>query len=195
MANFNVEFQEHSKSFGVKFEDNNNFKVDFGQIIVLSDVGETYILVDANGNEVVGVVVDNEVVFDATANDIRLGKTAATEGGVTLGEKVIPTYFTTEGMKIITSGKMFSIELLDSSGIERYDYTKLQVIICPRNKTLLDSVSAEKVVINNKVYEVNSTQALGDVTKNSTKRAIELNVINETNIPYILRFFTYKEIE
>ena len=45
----------------------------------------TYMLVDSAGNEIPAILVDEKVVFTATANDIRYGMTAATEDGVTVG--------------------------------------------------------------------------------------------------------------
>lgn len=46
---------------------------------------KTFVLVDENGNEIIGVVVGEKVVFTATAADIVSGKTAATEEGVVTG--------------------------------------------------------------------------------------------------------------
>jgi hypothetical protein len=50
-----------------------------------SPMGKTFILEDENGNEVTGIVVDQEVIFTATAADIVAGKTAGTEDGVVVG--------------------------------------------------------------------------------------------------------------
>ena len=50
-----------------------------------SPMGKTFILEDENGNELTGIVVDQEVVFTATAADIIKGKVAGTDDGVTVG--------------------------------------------------------------------------------------------------------------
>lgn len=50
-----------------------------------SPMGKTFILEDKNGNEIAGIVVDQEVVFTATAADIIKGKVAGTDDGVTIG--------------------------------------------------------------------------------------------------------------
>lgn len=50
-----------------------------------SPIGKTFILEDENGNELTGIVVDQEVVFTATAADIIKGKVAGTDDGVTVG--------------------------------------------------------------------------------------------------------------
>ena len=49
---------------------------------------KTFVLVDEDGNETVGVVVDELTLFDATAEDIKIGKTAATDSGVITGTHV-----------------------------------------------------------------------------------------------------------
>ena len=54
---------------------------------VYNSVGNTYLLYDEAGNEFVGVVVSEETVFTATANDIRKGTVAVTEKGVTEGRQ------------------------------------------------------------------------------------------------------------
>ena len=50
--------------------------------------GKTFVLVDENGNEMVGTLVDELTIFDATAEDIKIGKTAATDSGIVTGTHV-----------------------------------------------------------------------------------------------------------
>lgn len=50
--------------------------------------GKTFVLVDENNNELTGVVVDSEVIFTATPEDIKLGKVAAIDSGVVTGTHV-----------------------------------------------------------------------------------------------------------
>lgn len=50
-----------------------------------STLGKSLILEDEEGNQVVGVVVGQETVFTATADDIVAGKIAATEDGIVVG--------------------------------------------------------------------------------------------------------------
>lgn len=45
----------------------------------------TFLLVDEYGTEYPAVFVESKKIFDATADDIRTGKTAATDTGVTVG--------------------------------------------------------------------------------------------------------------
>lgn len=51
----------------------------------ITGYGKTFILQDESGNEFTGVVVDEVTVFTATAEDIKLGKIAATDSGVVTG--------------------------------------------------------------------------------------------------------------
>lgn len=50
-----------------------------------SQIGKTFVLVDENGNEITGVIVDKEVIFTATDNDVREGKVYASNDGVSIG--------------------------------------------------------------------------------------------------------------
>ena len=50
-----------------------------------SQMGKTFILVDENGNEVTGIVVDQETVFTATDADVIKGKVYASNDGVSVG--------------------------------------------------------------------------------------------------------------
>lgn len=147
-----------------------------------------YILVDEDGNEYPAVFVDEETVFDATANDIREGKVAATDEGVTLGTKEIPSYYVVEGYRAITAGRPF-----ETSSTDHFDFTKIQAIVCPFSKSLANSVAAEKVVIGENVYPVNSTEIVSTVTRDYTNQKINLGFTNDSNSIYVLRYFAYKE--
>ena len=50
-----------------------------------SPMGKTFVFEDADGNEIVGVVVDQETIMTATSADIVAGKTAGTEEGIVVG--------------------------------------------------------------------------------------------------------------
>lgn len=153
---------------------------------------KTFVLTDKNGNEFTGVVVGERAVFTANAaQDIRKGKVAATDAGIVTGSATIPNYETYTGKKIIEAGSEFQITLTLN---DMYDYTELQCIICPYKSSMDDSVSAEHVVIGDNVYGVNSSSAIATVTKNKTEKSIDFNLTNTTDIPYIIRYFTYKEL-
>lgn len=151
-----------------------------------------FILEDEAGKQVVGVLVDEVTPFDATPNDIRIGKTAVTNEGVTVGEKVIPSYNTTEGVQIIPAGGSLRITTLKD--LDLYMFSKLQAIICDFNTSLSDSVSASKVSINNNVYNVKSTESISIVVSDETDKSIDFGITNNTGKMLIIRYFTYKEI-
>lgn len=161
-------------------------------LAVLADTsseGATYLLITPDGEEIPAVLVEEETVFDATENDIRSGKTAVTDNGVTVGTLVIPSYNTVEGVKVVPAGSDFSVT---PARAELYDYTKFQAIICLFNTSLSDSVSAEKVAINDNVYDVKSTVSISLLTKNAP--TIEFGIKNTLGVPCLIRYFTYKEI-
>lgn len=163
-----------------------------GGVVVDDVAGQTYLLVDESGNEVLAVLMDEGVELTATEDDIRVGTTAVTETGVTTGTKAIPSYHTTEGVKVIPIGSVFeTVPMADS---EKYDFTKLQAIVCPFNSTIDNSVAAEKVVIDEGVYAVNSTELLSSVMRDREKKTISLGITNDSDKTYLLRYFTYKEI-
>lgn len=163
-----------------------------GNIVGGQPIVKSYILETEDGQEIPAVLVDKEVVFTASPNDIREGKVAATANGVVTGEKVIPTYHTTEKYRYIPVGSEFVIPLPD---MDRYDYTKLQVIICKFGGTIRDSVLSEKVVVLDKVYNAGSDEELATVTKDKTTKSINLGITNNSDHPCVIRCFTYKEIE
>ena len=154
-------------------------------------VPDTLILVDDSGNEYTAVMTEEEVTLDASENDIREGKVAATDKGVTTGTKVIPAYHTNQGVKVITAGSKVSITGLQQGDL--YKFTKLQAIICDFNTSLTDSVASNKVSIDGYLYEVQSTEVLSSVTPNETDQTIDFGITNDTTKPQLLRYFTYKE--
>lgn len=156
-----------------------------------SQLGKTFIITDADGNELTGVVVDQETVFDATAADVRIGKTFASDEGVAQGENTI-TYRTSEGVELIMPGADFCITSLKL--YNAYNYTKLQCIIT-KYVSSMDQMATEKIVLNNNVYNVGSSISMAQVTKNNEGKTIDLNIINDTDNIYIIYFFTYAEEE
>lgn len=153
------------------------------KITNLESTEDTYILVDEDGNEYAAVMTEEPVALTATPNDIRIGTIAVTDDGVTVGEKEIPSYHTSEGMRVVMSGKEFVIDNLG----RHCEFTKLQALAC------LDSVSAQAVCINTKVYAVDSTEVLSEVTVDTESQVINFGITNDTTKPYVIRYFTYKE--
>lgn len=152
-------------------------------------IPETYILVDEDGNEVPAALVAEQVDLSATANDIRLGTTAVTAEGVTTGEKEILAYHTEQGRRLVEPGE--SLDILMYS--DRCQYTKLQVIVCAFATSADDSVAAEMVVINDKLYPAGSTEVLAEVSVDTDNQSIKLGLVNEGDTPLLIRYMTIKE--
>ena len=155
-----------------------------------SQMGKTLLLVDEDGNEITGVVVNQETVFTAHDNDVREGMVYASECGVSTGTKDIPAYKTTQSSILVLPGEAFSIPL---SHYDKYNYTKLQAIITKFNTSVSDSVFTEKIVFEDCVYLVNSLTKVSDVLKNIDAKSIDLNLTNDTDDMYMIHYFTYKE--
>lgn len=156
---------------------------------IADDGTNAYILVDENGYEVPAVLVDEPVMLTANATtDIRKGMTAVTDEGVVTGEKEIPSYNTSEGFKGIPNGSKFILPL------PNYEYTKLQAIICPFNTSMSNSVSAERVALNDSVYPVLSTIADSKIIVDGENKRIDFGLTNTSGEMYLIRYFTYKEI-
>lgn len=154
-----------------------------------SQMGKTFILTDENGNEITGVIVDQETIFTAGDNDVREGMVYASDEGVSIGTKDIPAYHTQKGTVLIQANASFSIPL---SIKDMWDYTALQAVVAPYNTSLSNSVAVDRVVLENAVYPVQSVVKESDVVKDSENKSISLGIINE-DTPYVIHYFTYKE--
>ena len=153
---------------------------------------KTLILEDStSGIEIVGVVTENEQIFNARPQDIRIGKKAVVDGGIIEGTNTI-TYRTCKISYLIFAGEDYSIPIEDH---DLYDYTKLQCMIAKFNTTIPQSVEVSMAVLEDHVYNVNSTQVLSSVTKNTSTKSIDLNITNNTDDTYVVHLFAYKEEE
>jgi hypothetical protein len=153
-----------------------------------SPIGKTFIIEDEHGNQLTGVVTEQEQIFTATDNDVREGMVYAGDAGVSTGSKNIPAYHTTTGQRLIKAGDDFTI-LLDN-----YDYTELQVMICNYNTSLTNSFSVDRVGIEENIYPVGSTEILSTITKDDSTGSVNLGITNNTEDKFVIRYFTYKEI-
>lgn len=153
-----------------------------------SQIGRTFVLTDENGTELTGVCTEKEVIFDATAADIKIGKTAATDSGITEGENTV-TYRTQVGYCLVLPGDQFSIPL---SNYDQYDYTKLQCVITLFSSDYSAGATAHNITINDGVYSIETSQKISDITKNITTKSIDLNITNNTDNIYEISYFTYR---
>lgn len=164
----------------------------YGTPVIAPAAINTIQIENGDGSTLFAVVTGEETILTATDNDVREGLVYASDGGISTGSKVIPSYHTTESARFIDVGKELNIPL---PAADRYDYTKLQVIVCSYDTSLSNSVATEKVVINDNIYNVGETISISTVFKNEETKTIELGLINDGDKPLILRCFTYKEID
>ena len=148
---------------------------------VTADDGETETFANLHGKE--------KVELTATENDVRVGTSVISKHGYMEGTKDIPGYVTSQGFISIKPNCNMEIGLSD----DKYDYTKLQAMIMPYNSSISNSVAVDKVVIDDKVYNANSTEVVSIVSKDATNKSISLGITNGDNI-VVIRYFTYKEV-
>lgn len=146
-------------------------------------------IADENGNTFIGTVTDSEINLDATRADVKVGKKFAGNDGIEEGTDT-KTYRTYHATKLILPGDNFSIPLEE---YEQYNYTKFQAMIAEFNTDQYDSTSVSKISVNDAVYNVNSNSKISDVTKNSSLKSIDLNIINSTDKTFCIFYNTYKE--
>lgn len=189
-----IESKEHLADMLTSKGEEASFDEPFNDLVEKAGeyIPKSFIFVDEGGNEIPGFLVDQETIFTATANDIREGKVAASELGVVVGEKEIPSYYTVEGISVVQPGKELKVTIAKG---DMYDYTKLQALVCKYNTSMANSVAAEKVVINDKVYESGSTVELSSITKDANSKSVLFGIINTNAKLALIRYFTYKEIE
>lgn len=154
-----------------------------------SQIGKTFILVDESGAEITGVVTENVKAFNATAADVKIGKTFVSDEGVLEGTDT-KTYRTTQGVQAVAVGKAVSIPL---SYYKQYDYTEFQCVITKFNSNLANSTAAIKISLNSNVYNTGSADVISSVSKNSETESIDLNIVNDTDHIIIVHYMTYKE--
>lgn len=152
-----------------------------------TDDTATYILVDENGNEIAAVATDEIVEIDGEANDVREGVTVVTSEGITVGTREIPSYHTYDGFRAVTNGSPFTIPH------ERYDYTKLQALICLFNTSLVDSVETIKVAIEDRLYNVADDEPVSTLSKDDANHRVDFGIVNDSGKICIVRYIMYKE--
>ena len=158
-----------------------------------SQMGKTLTFVDEAGVELTGIVVDQETLFTAGDNDVRVGLVYAGDSGVSTGTKDIPGYRTTAGRMLVAPGEAFSIPLMD---FDKYDYTVFHCMISLVDTSdMNNSVNTNRIALNDCIYEVNSTNKLADITKNIDTKSVDLNITNDTENYYFIYYFTYREEE
>lgn len=147
-----------------------------------SQMGKTFILQDENGNEITGVIVDQETIFTAGDNDVREGSVYASDGGVSTGTKKIPSYHTEFGNRVIMAGNEITIKTSE------YNYSNLLVTIMTYNTSMSQSTSSTYISINNGMYAVGSSEKVSDITIDEVNEQINLGltVLEKSVVRYLV---------
>ena len=144
-----------------------------------------YIIVDEAGNQLNATFTEQAVIADATANDIRIGKTAITESGLITGTKEIPVYYSNYGYKLLSANKEATLFL------PRYNYKNLLVTISTYNTSREQSLNVTYISIDNGMYAIGNNTKLSDITIDEEKQQIKFGItVNEKSI---LRYFVITE--
>ena len=152
-------------------------------------LGKTVEIISDDGVDLIGVVVDQEQVLDAKPSDVRIGKKVVSDSGIIEGTNTI-NYRTQSGSRLIKPGQSFSIPL---TMYNQYDYTKFQGIIVLFNSDYSDSAETMAITINDSVFSATNYNKLSDITKNIDTKSIDLNITNNSDNIYSIRYFTYRE--
>ena len=152
-------------------------------------LGKTVEIISDDGVDLIGVVVDQEQVLDAKPSDVRIGKKVVSDSGIIEGTNTI-NYRTQTGTRLIKPGQSFSIPL---TMYNQYDYTKFQGIIVLFNSDYSDSAETMAITINDSVFSATNYNKLSDITKNIDTKSIDLNITNNSDNIYSIRYFTYRE--
>ena len=145
---------------------------------------KTYVL-QGNGIELTGVVVDELEIFDARSEDVKAGKKFASDSGVNIGTNDAAYCYITAGIHEVYPEVEFLLNLPDR---DQWNYTSLQCMMAPKDTPY----AIDKVVIDNEVRNAEG-EKLADVTKDLNQKTIRLNITNNTDKIYLLYFFVCKE--
>lgn len=146
---------------------------------------------NGGATQIMAVVVDEENIFDATANDVRTGKKFVTNSGVVVGTKDIPAYETRMSYFLVKPNEACSIPLNIK---DSYDYTKFQCHIVVFNSDYSENVTTKYISMNDGLFSVETSKKISNITKNSETKSIDLNITNDSKDIYEIIYFTYKEI-
>lgn len=149
---------------------------------------KTITLVNENGEEITAVVIGKDFIFDATAEDVKEGKTFASDLGVDVGVNE-HMYNAQHGTCLINPGDNFSVTLNEN---DEYNYAAFQAIVTMSDMSADNSMFANKIVLNNAVYDVASGAKVSDVTKNHASKSVDFNMVNDTDSVYVIHYITYK---
>lgn len=147
---------------------------------------KTY-LIDNNGVEVWGVIVDDADMPDLTARceNVTAGQVFIGADGLQVGVNDFPPCRVTSGIHEVQPGVEF---LLRIEKYSQWDYTILYGVIT--NKSTPYKV--ENLIIDGAVYDINGDK-LSDITKDPLTCSIRFNIKNNASEAQLLHFFICRE--
>ena len=159
----------------------------YGNIIGGNSVEDKTFLIESNGVEVWGVIVDDADIPELTAccEKVTEGVTFLGANGLEVGTNDSPCCRVTRGIHEVASGVEFLLRLEKCS---QWDYSALHGIITQKSTPN----KIEMLVMDGAVYDLNG-EKVSDITKDSTCCTIRFNMKNNTAEPQLLQFFICKE--
>lgn len=161
---------------------------------------KTYIIsmVDENNNEVfeaTGVVVDKEEIFDASCEDVAVGRKFASEEGVMVGTNDFPRCRIVNGIHEVLPGVEFILKMENRN---LWDYTTFHAIMWPKIDADNPTPKADKISVYDAVYDSNGVK-IANVIKDAANMAVRFvldngdNLINNTEFSYLVYFSVCKD--
>lgn len=146
----------------------------------------TYVI-DSNGIEVWGVIVDDDDLPDLTAccENVTVGQVFIGANGLQVGENDFPPCRVTSGVHEVLPGVEF---LLCIEKCAQWDYTTLHGIITQKKTPY----KVEKLIMDGAVYDINGNK-ISDITKDPNTCSVRFNIKNDTAETQLLHFFMCRE--
>ena len=130
----------------------------------------SFVIVDENGNEFTAVTTEEVTVFDATPMDVRVDKIFASENGVQVGMKIIPSYHTTYGYRFALPGAEVKIS------VPEFNFSNLFITITTYNNSINESLSTTYIAIDGGMYAVGESTKISDITVDAVNEQINLGM-------------------
>ena len=159
----------------------------YGNKIGGNPVDEKVYVVETNGVDAIGVVVEDAEIPELTAccKDVLVGQWFVGKNGLEQGTNDSPCCRVTSGVHEVLPGVEF---MLCIDKCEQWNYTTLHGIIT--NKSTPYKV--EKLIMDCAVYN-DEGKKIADITKDPNTCSIRFNIKNETAETQLLHFFISKE--
>lgn len=159
----------------------------YGNKVGGSSVADKNYLIESNGLEFWGVIVDDENIPDPTAccQDVMAGQWFLGANGLEQGTNDSPCCRVTSGVHEVAPGIEFVLRI---EKCEQWDYSLFHGVITQKSSPN----KIEKLIKDDVVYDLNG-EKISDITKDHANCAIRFNIKNNSAEPQLLHFFICKE--